>query len=136
MSTRSNVIAKLTDGRYAKIYIHFDGYLSGVGQTLLDHYTDQAKIEALIALGSISVLDAEVTAPAGHRFGNQIPGHTVAYGRDRGETDVDATYHPTLQAVLDEGDFEEFAYIWQDGTWTVSDHGDEFVDLATALAPS
>ena len=55
MSTRS-IIAATTDGVTRSIYCHSDGYLEGVGATLLRSYTDGAKIDALLALGDISVL--------------------------------------------------------------------------------
>jgi hypothetical protein len=74
------------------IYSHFDGYPSGVGATLMEHYTDINKIRKLIDGGDISTLRKEVDIPDGaeHSFDNRAENITVFYGRDRGETDVDA----------------------------------------------
>lgn len=47
MATRSDIIAKMSDGRWGRIYCHWDGYPEAAGATLLRHYTDQTKIEPL-----------------------------------------------------------------------------------------
>jgi hypothetical protein len=101
MSTNSDIIVQRADGRFEHISCHFDGYLDGVGKTLMIHYTDQAKCNQLVALGAISSLAAECAdPPEGHCFNNRIPGHTVAYHRDRGDPrisdvgeDLAETYH-------------------------------------------
>lgn len=46
MSTRSIIASITEDGKYKAIYCQYDGYPEGVGQTLLDHYNDQDKIDA------------------------------------------------------------------------------------------
>jgi len=59
MSTRSYI--GIQDGEtITAIYCHFDGYPSAVGQELSDHYTDPEKVRALVALGDLSVLGAEL----------------------------------------------------------------------------
>ena len=123
MSTRS-IIAMKVDGGYRGIYCHFDGYPSGVGKTLLDHYTDAKKVEALIALGDISSLGGRVGPIGKHSFENREDGTTVAYGRDRGETDCETTIAPTtrkLKAIFSDTDY---LYVFEDGKWTVD--GEEF----------
>lgn len=98
MSTRSCIITKTETG-YAGIYCHFDGYLEGVGQTLLKHYQDPSKVARLIALGDISSLGERVEPTGAHSFENPEDGTTVAYGRDRGETGTKAHVAPTLEDV-------------------------------------
>jgi hypothetical protein len=122
MSTRSIITAKTSGGIFKTIYCHFDGYPSGVGATLLKHYTDQAKIDALMALGDLSSLDAECIAPEGHSHGMPVKGCSVAYGRDRGETDVDATEGATAKEARDaKGDLgQEYSYLWDGEAWTVN----------------
>ena len=132
MSTHATLIIQLTDGTYTSQYVHFDGYLSGVGATLNEYYHDQTKVEALSALGSISVLDAEIDKPEGHTFAHQISGYTVAYGRDRGETDVGPIKGSTLQELLDKG-IEEYAYVWKDGAWFSVDNRGDLINLGEAL---
>lgn len=54
MATRSNIGARQEDGTIKAIYCHWDGYPEGVGATLAEHYTDPAKVEALLNLGDFS----------------------------------------------------------------------------------
>ena len=72
------------------IYCHFDGYPEGVGAILADQYTDAAKVDALLALGNLSQLGAELGEPHNHR-GSDV---CLFYGRDRGEHNVEAVTHP------------------------------------------
>ena len=56
MSTSASVAYQHEDGQVEAIYVHSDGYLDGVGKTLLEHYNDPMKAEALINLGDLSVI--------------------------------------------------------------------------------
>ncbi len=77
MSTRSRIAVANSDGTYTSIYCHFDGHPSGVGRTLFEHWNSEGAARELLSLGDISALDSTLDG-------------TVAYARDRGETDVDA----------------------------------------------
>lgn len=116
MGTRSNIVVRRKDD-WAEVYCHWDGYPSHNGKILLEHYSDQAKLESLIALGDLSVLDQEITAPKGHSYDTRAPGHSAFYGRDRGETDIEARTGATLEDVWPD---EEYAYVWIDKTWWVA----------------
>lgn len=79
MSTRSRIgvirgIAE-QDGHQAviveSIYCHFDGYPEGVGQTLIDHWTDPKKVNRLIALGDLSSLGTVIGKK--HDFDRHLP---------------------------------------------------------------
>jgi len=59
MSTRS-MIAMDNGSVYYSMRVHFDGYLHGVGHTLLHHYTTIDKVEDLIECGYISSLETEI----------------------------------------------------------------------------
>lgn len=85
MSTRSAIIIENTDGTAEGIYCHSDGYPSYNGKMLMEHYKDEAKIRALIALGDISSLDAEIGEKHGFDYADRPKGQTTAYHRDRGE---------------------------------------------------
>lgn len=127
MSTRSRIgIEDPETGKVRSIYCHFDGYLSGVGQTLLDHYKDRAKIEALMNLGDLSVLDEKVdpTPGSGHKFGNREDGVCIAYTRDRGE-DVPADEDEDAEAMFARATngWEEYAYLFRQGVWFVREVG-------------
>lgn len=114
MGTRSNIIVHQADGRWAKIYVHWDGYLKGVGKTLQEHYTTQEKIDQLIALGDLSVLDDEIGEK--QDFEARHPGWTLAYGRDRGEEGVEPKFYSTLQEAFASG-LEEYAYVRKGKHW-------------------
>ena len=60
MSTRSRVGIKEKDGTVRSVYVHFDGYLAGVGKTLYESYRNADKIEQLINLGDMSSINSEV----------------------------------------------------------------------------
>lgn len=121
MGTRSRVGVMHGD-KCKSIYVHWDGYLSGVGKTLFEHY-DSAKANHLVALGDVSSLDRNVEIPEGveHTFGLAAEGVTTFYGRDRGETDcefqVDHTFEEFMETVANCD--AEYYYIMRDGVWYV-----------------
>lgn len=122
MATRSTITAKCSDGKFRSIYCHFDGYISGVGHTLLDHYTDQAKIDALVQLGSISSLSADHIRPPGHTYRTPLEGYTVAYHRDRGEPWADTKPGEgknATGAVKNGPGLQEYNYVWDGSAWAV-----------------
>ena len=116
MSTRSAIVMKEAAG-YRGIYCHSDGYPEGVGKTLLDHYQDADKVKRLIDLGSLSCLGKLVDPVGKHSFDNRERDVTVAYGRDRGEKNVDAVKADHLLAVADMID-HQYVYVFEDGAWT------------------
>ena len=108
MSTRWQAAAKLSDGRFACIYVHCDGYPSGALNTLSQHYTDQQKIDRLIALG-----DCLSIAP-------EIEKCDTFNGRDGEEwDDIKPSYGETLEAAADQHrhGFEEYRYFWDGAQW-------------------
>ncbi len=88
MSTNSRFRAKLSDGKILKpIYCHWDGHPETKLPVLNDYYNTDEKVEELMALGNLSVLEKKVKPDEGqeHSFDNPAPGVTIAYHRDRGE---------------------------------------------------
>ena len=134
MGTRSRVGVMHGD-KCKSIYIHWDGYLSGVGAMLAKHY-DSAKANHLVALGDVSSLDKNVEIPEGQTHSFQVPldGVTTFYGRDRGEADyefaVDHTFDQFMERVSDCG--AEYYYIMRDGVWYWGDNG-QLAELSEAL---
>jgi len=61
MATRSLIGRVVNDGEgkihMEAIYCHYDGYPAGVGTTLMEHYTSDEKVEALIKAGSVESLE-------------------------------------------------------------------------------
>ena len=60
MSTRSYIAKKQPDETFKAVYCHFDGYPEGVGQTLVDSFTDENKVDKLLKLGSLSYLRDDI----------------------------------------------------------------------------
>ena len=110
MSTRFQVAAKLTDGRNACIYVHCDGYPSHALALLQKHYTDQTKIDRLIALGDCLSI------------GPEIENCDTFNSRD-GEDweDIKPTYGESLADAANmhkHGD-EEYRYFWDGRQWSL-----------------
>jgi hypothetical protein len=81
------------------VYVHWDGYLDGVGAEL-QGYTTQAEVEELISHGDRSSLED-------------------GYYKDRGEKGVDPTDYDTFAEFFEavEGCWGEWYYIFKDGVW-------------------
>jgi hypothetical protein len=116
MATRSTIAKANTDGTVTAIYCHWDGYPEGVGATLKEHYTDSTKIDSLLALGDLSVLGNEI----GDRndFENPVKNVCLFYGRDRGETNVDAVTHESIDAWKRHFTACDYGYLWTGTEWT------------------
>ena len=106
MATRSRIATKREDG-YESIYCHWDGYPEGVGATLKEHYTDQNKIDELIALADLSSLGE---TPAEE--------HTTSYNRWRDEGTT-SKKHKTLEEVKKwaKDQWVEYLYVWNGTEW-------------------
>lgn len=136
MGTRSTIALEFADGTVGQVYCHWDGYLEHNGKILQSYYTDPFKLRELIDLGDMSSLDNEVVIPEGQAHSFQVPlkGITTFYGRDRGETGVDAKYFKNFEDYRARHQYEEYEYILRtDGRWYVADHCDTYVPLAEAL---
>ena len=121
MATRSNIAYKTAEGKIRSVYCHWDGYVANNGKILLENYTDIEKIEALVALGSISSLGAELGEQQDFDDrSSQKDEWTLAYHRDRGEQLVVNEYDD-IPSWID--DMEEYAYLWNGKEWLVNDHG-------------
>ena len=116
MSTNSTITALTSDGKVKSIYCHSDGYVDGVGMMLAENYTDQEKVDALMDLGDLSVLDKSIECPKGHSFNSRVYGYTVAYGRDRGERGVEASEYPSLEDALADV-CDVYHYVWDGEQW-------------------
>jgi len=122
MATRSNIAYRNAEGTIVSVYSHYDGYVAGAGRTLQEHYQDQAKIEALVALGSLSVLGAELGEKQDFNDrSTQKDEWTLAYNRDRGE-ELHVSEYADIPSWID--DMEEYAYLWNGKEWLVNDHGE------------
>ena len=114
MATRSTIgIIDNRTGVVTSIYCHWNGYPEHNGEILVKHWSDPAKIWALMDLGALSSLGEEIGEK--HDFNDSGPIHCTAYGRDRGETQVGSQTHNSLGEWLDNG--EEYNYLWDGVRW-------------------
>jgi hypothetical protein len=70
-------------------WLNCDGVIDQAGRKLVQYYNTADAATALIALGDLSVLAESIDCPPGHSFATPEPGYTIAYKRDRGESNVD-----------------------------------------------
>ena len=122
MATRSNIAMKTQDGKIVSVYCHWDGYVANNGKILLENYTDIDKIEALVALGSISSLGEQIGEQQDFDDrSTQKDEWTLFYSRDRGEQLSIQEYDDIPSWI---NDMEEYAYLWNGQDWLVNDHGE------------
>jgi len=127
MSTRADIIVRRTDDKWARVYLHFDGYPDGAGRTLFESYNDQDRAELLVSGGDMSSLAESCDCPEGHTFDTRVDGYTVYYGRDRGETDCEASVFDSVSEAWPPKDtWTEFTYVWDGYRWWVGDPDEGF----------
>lgn len=133
MATRSTISMEFPDGTFKQVYCHYDGYLDHNGAILAQHYTNADKIAELIALGDLSMLGPEIGSKrpfdnphkygtdAFNEFNELYRNQCLFYGRDRGETDIQARVFKSKQDFEDNCQHEEYDYVFRKGEWFVSD---------------
>jgi hypothetical protein len=126
MATRTRTGYVDNKGKIHSIYTHNDGYPSWNGRILGEHYTTLAKVKALVKLGDVSSLAESIECPAGHSFDTRVEGYTTFYTRDRGEKTS-----KNISANRDIMHDEEYGYLFENGQWTVFDHGQTELPLST-----
>ena len=124
MGTRSAIGYKTAQGTIRAKYSHYDGYVSYTGVMLREHYTDPAKVKEMVELGDQSFLEKEIFPVGEHSFEKPEEGCTIFYGRDRGESNVDAQEFDNFADFVDyyDGAGCEYFYLHTPGGWIVNDH--------------
>lgn len=119
MATRSTIAIQNSDGTVTGIYCHWDGYLSNNGKILQEKYITEETVRKLIALGDLSSLGDTIGVQVDFNDSDSHYGQCVAYGRDRGEQDVDAKTCESWDRFVD--DFgQEYNYVFVPGVgWKV-----------------
>ena len=97
MSTRCLVARENRDGSFDSIYVHF-GHPSRIGPLLTHHYTEDAKIAQLLALGGLSHLGEEIGQK--QSFNQPNPKWCLAYERDRGDDPPPADHAESLNDLI------------------------------------
>lgn len=143
MATRSTIALEFADGTVQQVYCHWDGYLDHNGRILFENYRDPFKLRELIDLGDLSSLRPNVGTQ--HPFSyigemdaaeyDKLYGDMCTfYGRDRGETSVEAKKFKDFEDYKANHQYEEYEYILRkDGNWYVDQYGKGYTLLAEAI---
>ena len=110
MSTRCLIGRQVGKDIYRMVFCHYDGYLDGVGKTLLENYQDQSTLDELLEMGDMESLDNTIY-------------RCHFYGRDNGwEPHACASRFMTLKNLKHQGISIEYIY-WMglDGKWRYID---------------
>lgn len=121
MSTRSRIAIKNNDNTYTSVYCHLDGHPSYNGKILVENYKTKTKVVELIKNGDLSSLGENIGSK--QNFNKPEANTCVFYGRDRGESDVDAFESSTLLNLFKDANdcWAEYLYIFEDGEWNCYD---------------
>lgn len=143
MGTRARIAVKHpTNGTFASIYTHWDGYPSHHGPILLKHYDTFEKVCELMALGDLSVLGERIGVK--HDFNtsyqqrkDELGDICVSYGRDRGEEGIEAVVSDSLDSLkeLTQDCGGEYLYLFDNGVWYCAEGGVGFFGMPASEAP-
>ena len=106
MSTNSVVAYLRSDGSIVSSYVHYDGYETGVGMTLLEHYNSDKRALAVSVGGYYSSLSEDLNESLEKSV------HTEEVEMFDSMTE--------FEEYLMENSHLEFGYLWTGGKWMVS----------------
>ena len=112
MSTNSLVAYLREDGSVVSSYVHWDGYTTSVGLTLLENYnSEESARELATELGYASSLRETIEASL----------------EDRANSDeaVEHSSFAEFESYVRDNSYIEYAYIWRNGTWNVGSYTSE-----------
>lgn len=124
MGTRSAIGYQTPTGKVVAKYSHYDGYPAYTGAMLQEHYQEARKIAQMVELGDQSFIAPNVfPTDASHSFNTPQEDVIVFYGRDRGESNVDAKEFDTVQEFVEyyESAGCEYFYLHTAAGWIVHD---------------
>jgi hypothetical protein len=113
VGTSATISVPRPDGRVDSVYVNFDGDPARTGKLLKERYNSLERAREIIALGNLSFLAESLETCDGHSFDTPVKGHTVAYGRDRGEEDEEASVRDTWGEVRARS-HTDYNYIFDD----------------------
>lgn len=105
MATRSLVGKKMEDGSVLATYVHNDGYLSEVGQTLVSHYSDSELASELCRVGYLSSLGPNLKESIKKSLNSMEP----ALYKDVAEYSIEYFGNYDYDA--------EYIYLFENGVW-------------------
>ena len=103
MSTNSMVGFVRKDGSVVASYVHYDGYETGVGETLLENYNSSELAEEVASAGYFSSLSGDMK----ESLSNSVHTEEIDEFRDFNEYRDFAVENSHL----------EFVYLWLDNRW-------------------
>lgn len=106
MSTNSVVGYIRSDGSIVSSYVHYDGYETGVGMTLLEHYNSDERALAVSVGGYYSSLSEDLKGSL------ESSVHTEEVEMFDSMTE--------FEEYMMENSHLEFGYLWTGGKWIVS----------------
>ncbi len=107
MSTRGLIAIQDADKKVRSVYLHFDSYVDGAGEILVNHYTTKEQVEELLDLGPMSGIEETIEK-------------CVAYHRDRSEKYQDPVVWDNADTMLKNASdmfWAEYCYLFKDGEW-------------------
>jgi hypothetical protein len=113
MATRSYIGVRNTDASVDYIYCHFDGYPEHNGKILTEHYSNINRVNELLNLGDLSVLGQFIGEKMD--FDKRIQDTCLAYGRDRGESNVDKKNTGYDKLITDQN--VDYVYVFDGDYW-------------------
>ena len=127
MSTNSLIGKVKEDGSVEGIYCHWDGDPSYNGKILLESYKDEAKIDKLLELRSLSSLGKEIGDKVDFDDHEAGKGQCVSHYRDRDEKDINIIKSKSVEDFRVNSNYggTEFVYTFKDGVWTCFDQAED-----------
>lgn len=118
MGTAATISFEKKDKTIRTIYVHWDGYPTGVGAILAKHY-DESNLDQLMDLGDLSVLGTTpFSDPDGWDYRKETPDHLCVAYKDRGEDSPAAVYSSREEFEQNHNPLE-YNYLYSDGLWYV-----------------
>ena len=118
MSTNSVVAYIRSDGSIVSSYVHYDGYETGVGMTLLEHYNSDERALAVSVGGYYSSLSEDLNESL------ESSVHTEEVEMFDSMTE--------FEEYLMENSHLEYGYLWTGGKWMVASWSREEESSLTA----
>lgn len=121
MATRSTIWYYDKDKQlYRGIYCHWDGYLEGVGVTLLKYFNFEEGAKAIVERGACSSLSPRLDPISDwHSFETPEPGTSIFYHRDRNEPLKIYEARSVRKIIADYA--QGYDYIWINHEWHLID---------------
>jgi len=126
MATRSYIGVRNLDSSVDYIYCHFDGYPDHNGKILREHYSNINRVNELLNLGDLSVLGKFIGEKMD--FNKRVQDTCLAYGRDRGESNVGKKNAGYDKLITDQS--VDYVYVFDGDYWEChSTYSPELINL-------